>query len=128
MREIRARHGSLRVLAGFLALFVALGAVLVCEPLDAWTTSSASDSNPAPATGERALPQPSDVRRDRAGRRHRRVMPPRPRRVRRRFASLQRRSTHRPRALSTVSTPRDWWSRSRAAPAPDRAPPRLMAA
>jgi hypothetical protein len=108
-----------------LAMFVALGAVLAAQPFDAWTPVFAPTDADAPPVGDHALPT-AETRRDRVTRSRRVIVrdPSRPRR-RTRWCSAWRR--RRP-SLHALLLPTDTWGRSRTVPAPDRAPPRLLAA
>ena len=125
-----AERRSLTLLAGLLTMLVALGAVLAAQPFDAWTpvyAPSDVDSDAQP-TGDHALPT-QESRRDQFGQRRRRRIP-------RPFKLLRLRaprwSNAAPRRLSAelfaLLLPTDSWGRSRSVPAPDRAPPRPIAA
>jgi hypothetical protein len=106
-----------------LAMFVALGAVLAAQPFDAWTPVYAPSDSDAPPVGDHALPS-ADERRVRVARSRRVVVrdPARRRRPSRWPGTLRRRR----RSLHALLLPNDSWGRSRAVPAPDRAPPRLL--
>jgi hypothetical protein len=127
MAEPRRGPTSLTYFAAVLAMFVALGAVLAAQPFDAWTPVYVGGDTDAPPIGDHALPL-SENRNDRVARARRCVRRPqaRLRSLRVRWDAAVRARRHP--VLVGFLFPCDGWGRWRSAPAPDRAPPRLIAA
>jgi hypothetical protein len=122
----RSQRSSMPLLAALLAMFVALGAVLVSQPFDAWTpVFSGGDGNELPV-GDHALPT-EDRRRDPVSRSARALRRPLEmlRRLRRSTDHTTRR-THDCKPTGPLHFASGGRARSR--PAPDRAPPRPIAA
>jgi hypothetical protein len=126
MAESRLPRRSLALLAALLAMFVALGAVLVAEPFDAWTPVFSGGDADAPAVGDHALPTEDKHQRTAQSRR---VLPNplgRLRRMRARREHARRRAERRHPVI--LGVPFELRRRPRSCPAPDRAPPRPIAA